>query len=186
MATPDATVKGPNANSYVTLEEANELVSLMLPTEDVKAWEGECNTGADNDERKDRILIAAASRLDREKFLGEKATSTQAMEWPRIRIRTLRLFKPTIVPIPNDPFNENKIPKEIKIAQTILAVWFYSNTNSEELNGLECFDQVSIGSLNITPSKYGNLYLQQLPPLYARYLRGLRIGSDSQLRINRS
>ena len=79
--TIDATAGGANANSYITLAEADAFVEAMINSTDVSKW----STGTDDN--RNRSLAAAAERLDRERFLGARATDTQARQWPRTGVR---------------------------------------------------------------------------------------------------
>ena len=71
--TIDATAGGADANSYITLAQADAYVEAMINSTDVSKWD----TGTDDN--RNRALAAAAQRLDRERFLGARATDTQAL-----------------------------------------------------------------------------------------------------------
>ena len=73
----DATVGGANANTYITLSDANSFIEGLVLNDDTVAWD---NSSTDN---KYRALFTAAQRIDREKFLGARVADTQALEWPR-------------------------------------------------------------------------------------------------------
>ena len=77
IATPGAA----NANSYVTEAEAVDYIAQMVSNADVQHW----NSG--NDDSRHRALASATQRLDRERFLGARATDTQALQWPRTGVR---------------------------------------------------------------------------------------------------
>ncbi len=79
--TIDATAGGANANSYMTLAQADAYVEAMINSTDVSKW----STG--NEDSRNRALAAAAQRLDRERFIGARATNTQALQWPRTGVR---------------------------------------------------------------------------------------------------
>ena len=76
-----ATAGAANANSYLTLADADALVDAMVLSSDASEW---ANGDADS---RNRALAAAAQRLDRERFLGARATDTQALQWPRTGVR---------------------------------------------------------------------------------------------------
>ena len=80
--TIDAPVGGASANSYITLSDANDLVDAMVSSTDVAKW------GTGTDDTRNRALATATQRLDRERFLGARATDTQALQWPRDGVRT--------------------------------------------------------------------------------------------------
>lgn len=69
-----ATVGAANANSYVTLAEAQTYHDLNLGSD---AW-FEAEEGDQI-----RALIKAARRLQQETWLGSRVDSTQALAWPR-------------------------------------------------------------------------------------------------------
>lgn len=70
----DATVGGAAANSYATVEDADEALDYRVGA---AAWSG---LAADD---KIRALVTATRDLDTLEFIGVRATSTQALEWPR-------------------------------------------------------------------------------------------------------
>ena len=72
----DATVGGANANTYITLNDANSFIEGLVLSDDAAAWDGSSN------DNKNRALFTAAQRIDREKFLGARVSDTQALEWP--------------------------------------------------------------------------------------------------------
>ena len=78
-----ATAGAANANSYLTLSDANDIVAGLVPDDDVVAWEA----GSTSDDYRNRALYTACQRIDRERFLGAKATDTQVLQWPRTGVR---------------------------------------------------------------------------------------------------
>ena len=60
--TLDATVGGANANTYITLSDANTFIEGLILSDDTAAWDG---SSTDN---KNRALFTAAQRIDRENF----------------------------------------------------------------------------------------------------------------------
>lgn len=94
-ATIDETVGGENANSYVTLAEADAFFEEQALS---TAWDA----AADDD--KNRALISATRRLDQEDFrgvpvnslTGKASSDTQALQWPRSGAGFLK----TVIPEP--------------------------------------------------------------------------------------
>ena len=128
--TIDATAGGANANSYITLTEANTFVEAMIESTDVGKW----TTGTDDS--RNRALTAAAERLDRERFLGARATDTQARQWPRTGVRKPDTYVNTYATgfpfrISEDYFTDTEIPDQVKRAQIELAVYLKNNTDEE-------------------------------------------------------
>ena len=183
--TIDATAGGANANSYITLAEADTFVEAMISSSDVSKW----TTG--NDDTRNRALTAAAERLDRERFLGARATDTQARQWPRTGVRKPDTYVNTYATgfpfrISEDYFTDTEIPDQVKRAQIELAVYLKNNVDGISLGGLEDFKSVKIGSLQVTPDKAGAIGADRVPPMFERYLTGLRISGPGNIAIKRS
>ena len=183
--TIDATAGGANANSYITLAEANTFVEAMISSSDVSKW----TTG--NDDTRNRALTAAAERLDRERFLGARATDTQARQWPRTGVRKPDTYVNTYATgfpfrISEDYFTDTEIPDQVKRAQIELAVYLKNNVDGISLGGLEDFKSVKIGNIEVTPDKAGAIGADRVPPMFERYLTGLRISGPGNIAIKRS
>jgi hypothetical protein len=183
--TIDATAGGANANSYITLTEADTFVEAMISSSDVSKW----TTG--NDDTRNRALAAAAERLDRERFLGARATDTQARQWPRTGVRKPDTYVNTYATgfpfrISEDYFTDTEIPDQVKRAQIELAVYLKNNVDGISLGGLEDFKSVKIGNIEVTPDKSGAIGADRVPPMFERYLTGLRISGPGNIAIKRS
>ena len=183
--TIDATAGGANANSYITLTEADTFVEAMISSSDVSKW----TTG--NDDTRNRALAAAAERLDRERFLGARATDTQARQWPRTGVRKPDTYVNTYATgfpfrISEDYFTDTEIPDQVKRAQIELAVYLKNNVDGISLGGLEDFKSVKIGNIEVTPDKAGAIGADRVPPMFERYLTGLRISGPGNIAIKRS
>jgi hypothetical protein len=182
VATPGAA----DANSYLTLAEAQAIIDGMVLDADVTAW------GTATTDNKNRALYSAAQRLDRERFLGARATDTQSMQWPRTGVRKLDTYINTYAVgfpfrITTDYFTDTEIPTQIQYAQAVLAVFLHNNTDALGLSGLEDYKNVKIGSLDVTPNVgYGAVGADKVPPLMERYLIGLRISGPGNVAIKRS
>jgi hypothetical protein len=181
----DATAGGASANSYITLTEANTFVEAMISSTDVSKW----TTGTDD--TRNRALAAAAQRLDRERFLGARATDTQAMQWPRTGVRKPDTYINTYAVgfpfrITTDYFTDTEVPDQIQKAQAILAVYLNNNKDGIGLSGLEDFKNVQVGPINVTPDKFGAVGADRIPPIIERYLTGLRISGPGNIAIQRS
>lgn len=97
IATPGAS----DANSYITLAEAQDYADGDI---DAVEWY------AASTDQKTRALITATRNLDLVGFVGERATSTQALAWPRKNFTTTE-----------KTYAEGEIPAEIKQATWQLA-----------------------------------------------------------------
>ena len=69
-----ATVGSASANSYISEPTGDDLPNLYL---------GTLNWTAASTDNKGRALIMATRYLDELRYIGEKATTTQALAWPR-------------------------------------------------------------------------------------------------------
>lgn len=181
IATPGAA----NANSYVTEAEADDYIAQMVSNADVQHW----NSG--NDDSRHRALASATQRLDRERFLGARATDTQALQWPRTGVRKPDTYINTYAVgfpfrITTDYFTDTEIPEQVKRAQVELAVYLHNNTDGLGLSGLEDYKNVKIGSLDVTPNLYGATGADRIPPMVERYLIGIRISGPGNIAIKRS
>ena len=73
-ATIDATIKGANANSYVTLAEANSYFETVPSS---TQWDNK------TDDKKNRALIAATRWIDTLVYYGDRCDDDQALKFPR-------------------------------------------------------------------------------------------------------
>jgi hypothetical protein len=160
--TIDATVGGANANSYLTLTDANAIIDGLVEDADVTAW------SSATDDQKNRALYTAAQRLDRERYLGARATDTQSLQWPRTGVRK-----------PDTYINTYAVGFPFRITTD----YFKDGIG---LSGLEDFKSVQVGSINVTPDKSGAVGADRIPPIIERYLTGLRISGPGNIAIQRS
>ena len=73
-ATIDATIKGANANSYVTLAEADAYFETVPSS---TQWDNK------QDDKKNRALIAATRWIDSFVYYGDRCDDGQALKFPR-------------------------------------------------------------------------------------------------------
>lgn len=102
------TVGSASANSYCTKAEADTFAESVFPASATDSW----HAAAPDDQL--RALVAAAGRLDQERFVGDRVDATQALEWPRSGAR-----KPALT----EYFDTDEIPAPVKEAQARLAFW---------------------------------------------------------------
>ena len=182
-----ATAGAANANSYISLTEANELIEGLVADDDVIAWEA----GSTSDDYRNRALYTAAQRIDRERFLGARATDTQAMQWPRTGVRKPDTYINTYATgfpfrITTDYFTDTEIPDQIKKAQAVLAAYLNNNKDGLGLSGLEDYQNIKVGSLDATPNFYGAVGADRVPPMFERYFTGIRISGPGNIAVKRS
>ena len=180
-----ATVGSASANSYVTLTEAQAFIDGLTESDDVTAW------ASSTDDQKNRALFSSTQRIDREKFLGARSSSTQARQWPRSGVRVPDQYTNLYgISFPNrimaDYYTDTEIPDHVQHAQIVLAVYLNNNKDGIGLSGLEDFTAMSIGNINVTPNFYGRTGIDRIPPIVDHYLIGLRLGGSANLTIKRS
>jgi hypothetical protein len=185
--TIDATVGGANANSYLTLAAAQAIIDGWVEDDDVTAW------ASATTDQKNRALFTATQRLDRERFLGARATDTQALQWPRTGVRKPDTYVNTYAVgfpfrITTDYYTDTEIPDRIQYAQVVLAVYLNNNRDGLGLSGVEDYKSVRIGSLAIETAGASSMATgaDRVPPIFERYLTGLRISGPGNFAIRRS
>lgn len=182
----DATVGGASANSYVTLAAAQAIVDGLIENDDVTAW------GTATTDQKNRALYTATQRLDRERFLGARATDTQALQWPRDGVRKPDTYINTYAVgfpfrITTDYYTTTEIPDQIKRAQVELALYLNNNKDGLGLTGLEDYNSVTIGPISVSlNSSNPQSGADNIPSMVERYLTGLRISGPGNIAIRRS
>ena len=186
MAITIHTTIGSNiANSYITLQEAQDLIDGLVEDDDVTAW------ASATTDQKNRALVTATKRIDRERFLGARATNTQALQWPRDGVRKPDTYINTYTigfpfRVTTDYYTSTEIPSQVKEAEAILATYLNNNKNGLGLSGLEDYKNVKLGSLEATPNFYGAVGADRVPPLFERFFTDLRISGPGNIAIKRS
>ena len=180
-----ATVGSASANSYLTLSDAQDLIDGLMEDDDVVAW------GTATTDQKNRALYSATQRIDRERFLGARATDTQAMQWPRTGVRKPDTYINNYnlgfpFTITEDYFTDTEIPDQVKKAQAVLAAYLNNNKDALDLTGLESYSTLNVGNISITPYRFGAVGFNAVPPMFERYFRGIRISGPSNIAVKRS
>ncbi len=180
-----ATIGAANANSYLTIATADNIIEGLVEDDDVVAW------ASATTDQKNRALYTSAQRLDRERFLGAKATDTQAMQWPRTGVRKPDTYINTYAVgfpfrITADYFTDTEVPDQITRAQAVLACYLQNNKDSLNLTGLESYQTIGVGSVSVTPYRWGSVGFNAVPPMFEHYLTGIRISGPSNISIKRS
>ena len=180
-----ATAGSASANSYLTLADAQAIVDGLVEDDDVAAW-----ASATTDQKK-RALYTATQRIDRERFLGARASDTQALQWPRTGVRKPDTFTSTYTTgfpyrVTTDYYTDTEIPDQVKRAEVILAVYLNNNKDCLGLSGLEDYKRVGVGGVAVEPDKFGAVGADRVPPLFERYFTGLRISGPGNISLKRS
>lgn len=141
----DSTVGGASANSFVSVAEFTTWAETRQPStsfDDATA------------DQRIRALISATRRLDQERWKGVRVNETQALQWPRYGVE-----KPDLAySVLDGPFfmestwyDTDEIPQRVKNAQMELAYQILAGNASPDNTGLEGFENVKVGALDITP-----------------------------------
>lgn len=164
----DATVGGANANSYVDRASAVVYFATRLVT---AAWD------AADQPTQERALMAATARLEQEEYVGCRASTGQALKWPRLDITD---DDGTLLPT-------NAIPVPVARATCELALALLASGTTDALapTGLEAFQSVSVGGLTVTPAATAPA-AGALPPQVRRLLRRWLTTSTGTTRVVRS
>ena len=109
-ATINATIKGENANSYVTLSEANDYFDT---SPDSSTWTNK------TDDQKKRSLISATRWIDTLVFYGDRCDDGQALKFPRNNYQ-----------VDGVELSCDLIPQNIKYAQFELARALANDTDA--------------------------------------------------------
>ena len=180
-----ATAGATDANSYLTLADAQSLIDGLIEDDDVTAW------ASATTDQKNRALYTSAQRIDRERFLGARATDTQAMQWPRTGVRKPDTYINTYATgfpfrITTDYFTDTEIPDQIKKAQAVLAAYLNNNKAGLGLSGLEDYRRVGVGGIAVEPVFSGAIGADRVPPMFERYFTGIRISGPGNIAVKRS
>ena len=130
-ATIDATIKGANANSYVTLAEADAYFETVPSS---TQWDNK------QDDKKNRALISATRWIDSFVFYGDRCDNGQALKFPRnnYKVDDVELACTTI-------------PNNIKYAQYELARLLANDTDAMTgVSGTEGnISEVKLGDIQV-------------------------------------
>ena len=179
------TVGSSIANSYISLQEAQDIIDGLIEDDDVVAW------ASSTTDQKNRALFTSTQTIDRERFLGARLNDTQALQWPRTGVRKPDTYINTYsvgfpFRITTDYYTDTEIPDQVKKAEAVLAVYLNNNKSGLGLSGLEDFKKVKVGTLEAEPNFYGSVGADRVPPLFERYFTGLRISGPGNVAIKRS
>jgi hypothetical protein len=162
MATFNTTPGDAGANSYATVAEADDyLLARRLHVAD-EHWNqlGQAE--------KEAALMWATQVLDQMEFIGELASTDQALQWPRANAVTKD----------GRTLASDAIPATIKDAQAEIAHALVKETAISEPSAGDKFEKVKAGSVEVTfrdPAGAGDI-LDQVPKdvrnMLRRYLEG--------------
>lgn len=177
MATLVATPGAHNANSYITVAEADAYFEGRM---NARPW---VEAG---EPAKVQALLQATRRLDAEQYTGSPvkylegttvAGEGQALKWPRLRVVTDG----------GAYYSSTVIPQPVKDATCELALSYLSATGDPNADtGLEAFEVLEIGPLRIEPRHAGAATSAgDLPDAVRRLLAPFLITPRGQIRLSR-
>lgn len=157
-----ATSGAANANSYVTLVEAEAFLDNRIGSDE---WF--------TSSLQEQALIQACFILDQFDYIGDRATTTQALEWPRVINDEYELGHDTF------PYGATVIPPKLKNAQCEIAFWLVQTGGivaAGTIDSMTIGDDVQIkyasgSSASVTAS----VDITGIPLQAARFLKGLRL-----------
>lgn len=155
----DSTVGGSSSNSYATVTAFGDYYGGRMDV-------SEATSAATLTLQ--QALVMATYRLDQEEYVGVAVSQTQALKWPRYDVW-----------MPNglDYEDETAIPGRVQRATFELALHYLRNTTAQSDTGLEPFQHVRIGELDVTPRT--DRRASALPAFVAALLSGLRLGGST-------
>lgn len=156
----DATSGGEDSNSYCTVEQADDYFAGRL---NVDAWD------ALTDSDKEKVLVMATTRIEAERFGGEKTSGTQSLQFPREVIYDKDGY---IYP-------SSTIPKGLINATCELALFYLERDEEGIMTEYELHDAQYLDNYKVGPLNYGfrkRAKADELPAQVQRELRGIGIG----------
>lgn len=175
MFTFDSTAGGANANSYVSVADADDFFAAHL----------ESSFWAIPTAKKQAVLVQATNRIDREKFGGQLTQrNTQRLQFPRSYV----LSRDTVMVNPdfNDAYNAyyfrnpTTIPLEVKQATCEMALYLLKRASGEftvDDNDLETLTNYKVGPLDLAIKD--GIKADRLPTTVQQYL--VALGSNGWL-----
>lgn len=134
----DATVGGANANSFVTLADADSYMESRL---NGSTWD----SAVDDD--KNRALVEAQRELSVLGWKGQKASDAQALQWPR------QWVEDPDASFPGFFYDTDEVPQRVKDAQMELAFQFIKS-GTTDLAALPSTDGVVEKTIDVISTTY--------------------------------
>ena len=159
----DTTVGGANSDSYASVTEADTYHEAYGNT----AWAAISTTAL-----KEAALRKAAQYLDTKAFAGIRASSTQALEWPRYD-----------VVIGGYDVSNTVIPNDIKVAQMEAALIASAESLTPNLSNGSVIEE-TVGKITKRYSDYSKDGGKKWP-LVDKLLRGYTMGGENFHRVVR-
>ena len=162
-----ATVGASNANSFVTLAEADSFMESRL---NASSWETDASTDDQN-----RALVEATRWLSALFWIGRRTTDTQALSWPRDFA-----FDPDSPT--NQFFSNTVIPTDVKDATSELAFQFIKS-GTTDIAALDPNRQVKRKKVDVLETEFVDSFAKvknlDLYPSVTRLIEVLLVGRHS-------
>ncbi len=169
--TLDETIGGANANAYV---DETVATAYMDGKRGASAW------GSATTPDREQAIVAATTRIDEEKYIGVTADSItpQRLKFPRAG-----MDDEDGAVIANDV-----IPEPIRRATMELALEMVKSGDVDLYGptGLEGFEEIKVGSLEVTPKQETRAGGKALPSAVIRLLSHFRVSGGSSVRLSRT
>ena len=160
----DSTIGGAAANSYTTQAAASSYFSGRLA---VDAWNDASTT------EKDASLMMATMRLDAENYIGYRVSYTQRLQWPRYSTYD----RDGIL------YASDAIPLVIQQATFEYALALLQEPTLLGDTGLEGFENVRLGNLDVTPRP---IAAARLPAIVKQLIGPVRSGGGVSVPVQRA
>jgi hypothetical protein len=161
----DSTTSGQSANSYISVAEADEILSQRVGVGTV--WSDL------SPEEKQAALITATRRLEQEEYEGSKTTYAQALQFPRYEVYD----RDQIV------YASDAIPQPLNLACAELALLLIRDPELLDDTGLEQFNSLTVDKLSL--SKDDSFHAGQLPANVRRTINHLLCGNGINFELIR-
>ena len=158
------TVGASTANSYVSQAQATTYFEGHLNADD---W-----TNASSDD-KNRALVSAAARLQREKYEGSRTDEDQALAWPRYSATDADGWN----------YEDDEIPQVVKDAQCELALFMLGDDRLTSESGFSQFSSVSVGPVSATIRS--DVKDGKLPEYIRQILQDVLLNNPGQVTLER-
>ena len=164
----DDTLGGANSNSYVNLADATTYFSTQLYSD---TW-----TNATDDDQRNRALVMATERIDKEDFLGSRGSITQSLKFPRLNL-----------PLVDGIDFSGIIPIGLKKATYILAQYMLTTNMNQLGSKSDSIQQVKVGSIDVKfatdVNDNNSISYTTLPPDVQEYLNDFSDSVSNEIQV---
>ena len=164
------TIGGSTANSYVSISDAVSIFGGWLNT---SAWDAADATS------REKALRQAATRLQRETWVGSRVTATQALAWPRTGAAKpdsqASFVASGLIGVGWSAwFDSDEIPDDVKTAQCLLALNYLNGYGQSNGQAVESFTADGV-SVKFGTARPETILPEDVARLIAPLLQGNRL-----------